>query len=196
MANPLTDLIKTAIFIQLIFQQRKEVRMPKGESPSDRERRITEWSSMEIPTHLINKFLELWTITFKSKRSKHVPLPENPLEKLREMLKGAVLVGDDVYKYKCWFLIFEDNALHDLILTPGITYHARIRLRERLQYFGANMYFLVATEIWAGQPLSREETKRYWKTADQEKIKAVKFENHLYFLTEQFDIVTVIDLNQ
>ncbi|MEK7512158.1 MAG: hypothetical protein AAB575_04045 [Patescibacteria group bacterium] len=159
------------------------------DSPSiDSSRRIAEWATIKIPGHLINKFLEQWEITFNFRQT---PLPENPLAILREMLKDAVLVNDDVYRYRRWFFIIEDNALYDLILTPGITKHARRRLNERLNYFGHELYFLVATEIWAGQPLSKEETKQLWKTAVKDNIRAVRFEKHIYFLTEAFEVVTV-----
>ena len=156
--------------------------------PINRGQRIAEWSSVKIPVLLVNKFLELWTLTF---RFKPKPLPENPLATLREMLKNAVLINDDVYKYRRWLFIIEDNALHDIILIPWVTNHAKMRLEKRLNYYGSDMYFLVATEIWAGQPLSKEETKQLWKTAVKDNIRAVRFEKHIYFLTEAFEVVTV-----
>ena len=107
------------------------------------------------------------------------------------MLKNAVLINDDVYKYRRWLFIIEDNALHDIILIPWVTNHAKMRLEKRLNYYGSDMYFLVATEIWAGQPLSKEETKQLWKTAVKDNIRAVRFEKHIYFLTGAFEVVTV-----
>lgn len=159
----------------------------------NQSRRIADWSSIEIPANLINKFLELWTITFVRKPK---PLPEDPIGKLREMLKDAVLINDDIYRYRRWLFIIENNAFHDIILIPWITEHAKMRLKKRLNYSEPDMYFLVATEIWAGQPLSKEKIKQYWKTADEDNIRAVRFEKHIYFLNESFDIITVIAQGQ
>ncbi|MEK7159153.1 MAG: hypothetical protein AAB766_01485 [Patescibacteria group bacterium] len=146
--------------------------------------------SVHITNWAVNKFLGLWHICYHPDTS-----PENPPEKLRELLENAQKLTDGIYVNERWLFLIISNELFDLVRIPVISDHAKKRLHERFGYSGSQLEYLVVSEIYAGRRVSQKETHRlHSKYRKDAKIKIIKYKNHAYFLSEDacYALVTVL----
>lgn len=146
--------------------------------------RITDWQ--------VNRFLDLWHICYHPDTS-----PENPPEKLVELIESAQKITDGIYANGRWLFLIADNMLFDIVRIPIITDHAKKRLKERFGYSGRNLPYYVVSEIYAGRPATKKEVPIDELFRKYHKIRAVIFENHIYLLSEDagYSLVTVFNVS-
>jgi hypothetical protein len=138
-----------------------------------------------IPTRVVHRYLELLS-------DENICLPKDPEAVIAKLLLSITDLHDGILLSKEWVFVANGNEIASIRRLPQTTFHAKLRLEERVgvprQYISVHL----ARVIVFGRYLPRGERRRsrYRDTRD-----VIDYDRHRYIISNDGSLITVIPEN-